>query len=240
MHWLRKLGPLGPLAILSVSVPPLSGLLLVGTMHRVGPWLRDAQEPGVALYLVCFTLLGGFALLPTYAQSMLGGWAFGVWLGFPAALAGFVGAALVGYALARRISGDRLEQLLAQHTKWNAVYTALVRTDRSRAWLIVTLLRLPPNSPFAASNVAMAALRVPVGPFVLGTLAGMAPRTLAVVYAGAGLARLDLGNREQTGWFAAGLGATVLAVVVIGWMANRALRRVEAAASALSEDFPSF
>ena len=236
MRWLRKLGPLGPLAILSVSIPPLSGLLLLGTMNRLGPWLRDVQEPGLVLYLAGFTLLGGFGLLPTYAQSMLGGWAFGVAIGFPAALAGFVGAALVGYALARRISGDRLEVLLAQHTKWNAVYEALLRSDLLKAWLIVTLLRLPPNAPFAASNVAMAALRVPVVPFALGTIVGMAPRTFVVVYAGAGLATLDLANRAQTGWFAAGLGATVFAVAVIGWMANRALRKVELAAGVTPQE----
>jgi uncharacterized membrane protein YdjX (TVP38/TMEM64 family) len=236
MHWLRKLGPLGPLAILSVSIPPISGLLLLGTINRVGPWLRDAQELGVLLYFVAFTLLGGLALLPTYAQSMLGGWAFGVAIGFPVALGGFVGAALVGYALARRISGDRLEALLAQHTKWNAVYAALLRSGFLKAWLIVTLLRLPPNTPFAASNVAMAALRVPVVPFALGTAAGMAPRTLAVVYAGAGFATLDLANREQTGWFAGGLAATILAVVVIGWMANRALRKVEEASGATPDE----
>jgi uncharacterized membrane protein YdjX (TVP38/TMEM64 family) len=152
------------------------------------------------------------------------------------ALGGFVGAALVGYALARRISGDRLEALLAQHTKWNAVYAALLRSGFLKAWLIVTLLRLPPNTPFAASNVAMAALRVPVVPFALGTAAGMAPRTLAVVYAGAGFATLDLANREQTGWFAGGLAATILAVVVIGWMANRALRKVEEASGATPDE----
>lgn len=235
MHWWRKIGPLGPLAVLSLSVPPLSGVLLLGTMNRLGPWLREAQEPGLLLYVAAFTLLGGFGLLPTYAQSMLGGWAFGVWVGFPAALGGFLGAALVGYALSRRISGCRLEALLAEHTTLNAVYAALLRSGFLNAWLIVTLLRLPPNTPFAASNVAMAALRVPVGPFALGTMCGMAPRTFAVVYAGAGLATLDLANREQTGWFAAGLAATVLAVVVIGWMARRALRKVGEASPARAE-----
>lgn len=57
-----------------------------------------------------------------HAESLLGGWAFGLSFGLAAALTGFVGAALVNYAIAWRVSGDRLEKLLAQHTKWNAVH----------------------------------------------------------------------------------------------------------------------
>ena len=53
---------------------------------------------------------------------------------------------------------------------------------------------------------------------------------------GGGFATLGRANREQTGWFAAGLAATILAVVVIGWMANRALRKVEEASGATPEE----
>jgi hypothetical protein len=58
---------------------------------------------GVVLYLAAFAVLGGLALLPTYAQSLLGGWAFGFAGGLPVVLAGFAGAALVNYAIAARV-----------------------------------------------------------------------------------------------------------------------------------------
>ncbi len=228
MRWWKKVGPLGPLAAFAVVMPPVSGMLLLGTLHEVGPWLRDHGGAGLAIYVVGFTVLGGLALLPTYAQSMLGGWAFGVGAGAAAALVGFVGAALVSYGLARRVSGDRVERLLVEHAKWHAVYAALLRSGFWKATLIITLLRLPPNAPFAASNLAMAALAVPVGPFTLGTLAGLAPRTTAVAALGAGLSQLDLADRTQTAWFAAGLAVTVAVLAVLGWLANRALREVEA------------
>lgn len=229
MDWLRKLGPLGPLAVLSVAMPPISGIVLIGTLHEVGPWLRAHDDIGFVLYIAAFTVLGGLALLPTYAQSLLGGWAFGVAYGLAAALAGFVGAALVNYAISWRVSGDRLEKLLAQHTRWNAVYRALLHSGFLKAVFIITLLRLPPNSPFAATNLALAAIKVPVGPFALGTVLGLAPRTAAVVFVGAGLSQLDFSNRQQTGLFAAGAVVTMAVVAILGWMANRALRRVEAA-----------
>jgi len=234
MHWLRKLGPLGPLAVLSLAMPPISGIILIGTLHKVAPWLRAHDELGLLLYVVAFTALGGLALLPTYAQSLLGGWAFGLGVGLMATLTGFVGAALVSYAISWRVSGDRLERMLAQHTRWNAVYRELLHAGFGRAAFIVTLLRLPPNSPFAATNLAMAAIRVPVGPFALGTFLGLAPRTAAVVFVGAGLAELDFANRQQTSMFAAGAIVTVVAALALGWMATRALRRVESAEAGAS------
>jgi uncharacterized membrane protein YdjX (TVP38/TMEM64 family) len=228
MHWIRRIGPLGPLAALSMVMPPLSGLLLVGTLHKVGPWLRAHDAAGLMLYVGGLAVLGGLALLPTYAPSLLAGWAFGSVTGPLAAMAGFLGAALIGYALSRRLSGDRLEALLAQHTKWNAVYDALLLSGFWKATLIVTLLRLPPNAPFAATNVTMAALRVPVGPYALGTLAGLAPRTSAVVLLGASLSTLDFRDPGQTGYFLGGVLLTFVALGTIGWMARKALVDLEA------------
>lgn len=228
MGLLGRLGPLGPLAAFAVVAPPVSGVLLLGTMHKVGPWLRDHQDFGLPLYIAAFAVLGGLALLPTYAQSLLGGWAFGLPAGLAAVLTGFVGAALVSYAITGRVSGDRLERVLADNSRWDGVYRLLLRSTFWRALALITLLRLPPNAPFAATNVALSAMRAPVLPFALGTLAGLAPRAAVVVYAGAGLAVLDFDNRSQTTWFVVGLGVTILVVALLGLLATRALERVDA------------
>lgn len=229
MTWWRRIGAVGPLATVALFVPPVSGLLLLGTLPQLGAWLRGQEQLGLAIYLAAFTLLGGLALLPTYAQSVLGGWAFGFAAGWAATIAGFVGAALVSYAITRRLSGDRIERLLAERQRWHAVYRQLMHTSAWRSVGLITLLRLPPSAPFAASNVAMGALGVPKGPFALGTALGLAPRAGVAVYAGAGLATLDPSNLRDAGTFALSLGLTFAAVVLVGWMATRALRRVEAA-----------
>jgi uncharacterized membrane protein YdjX (TVP38/TMEM64 family) len=92
--------------------------------------------------------------------------------------------------------------------------------------LIVTLVRLPPNSPFALGNVAMASVRVPWSAYVVGTLLGVAPRTFAVVCIGAQLRGLDFSSHYLVARILASAALSLLAVVVIGVLADRALRRV--------------
>ena len=81
---------LAPLAIISLALPPIGAALLLGYLSRIGPWLQGLGGRGIALYVAGFALLGGFALLPTYAPAILGGWAFGDRTGIPAALAEWV------------------------------------------------------------------------------------------------------------------------------------------------------
>lgn len=223
---LKRLGPAGPLAIVAATLPAIGGFALLGTLNYVGPWLHSHQSSGVAIYIVGFALLAGFAVLPTYAQAILGGWAFGFAIGFPAALCGFLGAALIGYGVARRAAGDRVLKLISEHAQWQAVYDELLRSGFWKTLLIVTLLRLAPNSPFAITNLVLAVTRVPVGTYALGTLLGMAPRTGIAVFMAAGLKELVLDRRENTWLVVGGIVITLIVFAVIGLLANHAIQKV--------------
>lgn len=218
---LRRLGPAGPLALVSATLPMLGGFALLATLNPVGEWLKGHETTGWFLYIAGFALLAGLAVLPTYAQAVLGGWAFGVAAGFPAALLGFVGGALLGYAVARWASGNRVVELIEEHPRWRAVYDALLRSGSAKTLVIVTLLRLPPNSPFAMTNLVLSATRVPLGIYLLATAIGMAPRTAVAVYIASTLKALSF-DELQRPW----LLVTVAVLLVIGTIANRALARV--------------
>ncbi|TVQ33366.1 MAG: TVP38/TMEM64 family protein [Phycisphaeraceae bacterium] len=223
----RRLGPAGPLAVLAGTLPAISGILLLTTLWLVGPWLRELGMPGVALYIVGFAVLAGLALLPTYAQAILGGWAFGFALGFPAALAGFFGGSFIGYFVAHRVASRHVMATIGQQLKWQAVRDALVGGGFWKTLGIVTLLRLPPNSPFALMNLTLGSTRVPLAPYLLGTLIGMAPRTGAAVFIASGIADLAEAGKTRPGWFFyVGAGLTVVIVIVIGKIANKAIARV--------------
>jgi uncharacterized membrane protein YdjX (TVP38/TMEM64 family) len=223
---LRRLGPVGPLALIAASMPALGGFLLLGTMKWSGPWLRENFTAGLWIYILGFAVFAGFALLPTYAQAVLAGYAFGLYTGSAAALAGIVGAAVIGYLVARRAAGDRVVALIEEQPKWRAVYDALVRCRPARALLIITLLRVPPNSPFAITNLVMASCRVRPLTYIAGTLVGIAPRTVAAVFIGATASELDFSVSSHRWYFIGGIVLTLIVIGIIGAIANRAIQRV--------------
>ena len=223
---LARLGRLGPAAAATAFLPPIGALILLGTMNQSAPWLQAHGALGVVLFVSAFSILGGLALLPTYAPSVLGGWAFGIGVGLLATLAGFLGAAARGFAISRHLSGERLLKVLDEYPRGRAVHRALLAGSAARTLLVVTLLRVPPNGPFAMTNLLLAATGVSWGPYLLGSLIGLAPRVAAAVVVGASLSTLDLRHLERGGPAYVTIGLSVAAVIALGWIANRGLRRL--------------
>lgn len=225
------------MAIIAATLPPISSVLLFAYMATVSGWLRDHGTAGVLLYTLAFAILAGVAVLPTYAQAVLGGFAFGLLPGLPAALVAFTLGAGVGTEIARRATGDRVMRLIAEKPKWKAVRDTLVRQQQRPAdfWRttgVVLLIRLPPNSPFALTNLLLASVHVPRAPLWLGTLLGMAPRTIAAVWIGSHLEQLtskdDIANATPRWLAVTGIAAGVVVLLAVGYIANRALKRVTA------------
>lgn len=233
----RGLAPIGGMGGLALIGPPIGGLVILGSLTTLGPWLNGLDWLGLALYMIGFIVFAGLALLPTYAQAVLGGWAFGVVWGVPAALVGFAGGSLLAYALGRPIAGRRLVDRIEASPRWRAIHDALVKSSRARATLIVTLIRVPPTSPFALTNVALTSALVPWPAYLIGTVVGLGPRTGAAVVAGAGLSRLDYAHltSSPSNWSIVVALATTLGVFfILSLMARWALRNMTAAAETRS------
>jgi uncharacterized membrane protein YdjX (TVP38/TMEM64 family) len=230
---LRRLGPVGILAGVWAALPGIMGIvLIVRYLDDVSAWLQAQGSMGLVIFIGGFMVSAGFGLLPTYAQAVLAGWVFGAALGIPAALAGFTGAALVGFVIARTVSGERVERLVADHPRAAVVRSALIGRGFLPTLGIVSLVRLPPNSPFSLTNLLLAGTGVRLGPYLVGTVIGMTPRTaivaaLAAAAAASGSADIvDFVAEKRNRWmFIGGLVATVIVLAVIGRIANRALER---------------
>ncbi|MDB5320621.1 MAG: associated Golgi protein [Phycisphaerales bacterium] len=227
--FLKRLGPAGPLALLAATFPPIGGFVLIGLVYRIAPWLREHRGPGLMIYVGGFAVLAALSILPTYACSILGGWAFGFAIGFPASMIAFCSASLLSYLINALAAGDRVVEIVREHPKWEAVRVALLGCGFWKAFWIITLLRLPPYSPFAAANFILGTTRAPLVPFLLATLVGMAPRTAAVVWAAAHASKLDFKDSTQIWIFVGGLLVTLVVIGVIGEIANKAVKRVTTA-----------
>ena len=203
--------------------------MILGLIQPLAPSIRALGPTGAGLYVGAFWLLGGFPVVPTYAWAALGGWTFGVLDGFSLAMTAFVGAAWLGYAFTDWLGADRARQVIDEQPKWQAVRLALVDRGFWQTLGIVALLRLPPTSPFSFTTYVMAIARVPLGTYLLGTLAGLAPRTLAVVIMFANLQQLDFAYPQQAWLRIAGIIATLVVVVVITRIAQNAIRELTSA-----------
>lgn len=224
----RRLGAAGPVAIVLSFWPPLGGLLLLTTLTTLGPWLRDHAALGLLIYFLLTALLVGFSFLPTFSVAILAGWAFGFTTGWLIAMVALTVSSLIAYALGRWIARDRVLTVIAEKPKWHAVHRALLARESGRTLLVVTLLRIPPASPFAIVNFVLAAARVPLGDYTLGTFLGIAPRTAAACFAAAGLEQLRFKNVSDHWTVVAGITATIIVCVILGVLANRALRQLSA------------
>jgi uncharacterized membrane protein YdjX (TVP38/TMEM64 family) len=219
----RKIGPAGPVALIATAMPVV-GAAVVGVFvpHIVG-WLHRSGALGMIVFALAFAILGGFALVPTWVNSTLAGWTFKFPIGFPITMAGLAGAATIGYALAHRIIGHRVRNVIHEHPKWEVVRDALVEGSTLKVIGIVTLLRLSPVLPFETSNVLLASCEVRLLPYLIGTLLGVAPRTAAIVLVASKARKLEMGSAQSTGMIIAGIIVTILVVVVIAIVARHAL-----------------
>ena len=237
----RYLGPAGMLALAWTLAPAVMGTYLLIYLGTVGDWLR-AQPQGLLIYAAAFMVAAGIGFLPTVSQAVLGGWVFGFARGFPAALLGFLGGAVIGYTIARTVSRARVERLIAEDPRARAVRDALIGRGFWATMGVVALLRLPPNSPFALTNLAMAAVGVPKVAFAVGTLLGMAPRTaIAVLFAAlarAGGKDMQTFIKEGPGTvvFVGGIVVMVMVLALLSHIGNRAIRRVTGVPSGGAKD----
>jgi len=235
----------GALAVAWAVLPATMGFVLLSQIEPVSAWLLANPFQGFVLYVIAFAVTSGLGLLPTYAQSVLGGWVFGPLIGIAGgtsgALLGFAGGALIGYIVSRLVARNRVEKWIEGRAKADAVRQALVGRGFWPTLGIVALVRLPPNSPFSVTNLALASTGVPLPAYLAGTVLGMTPRTalavgLAAAAAATGAQDIQSFIREQ-GWlpFVIGLAALLGAIGVIGVIAKRALDRVSASAGRQSD-----
>ena len=204
----------------------LGGVLALALAYRYADVLREGGLGIGALLLLGGALGCGLALLPTHVLSLLCGWAFGLPVGLAVALCGATLGSPLGYVIGQRLAGPGAMQVIARNPRGAAVCEAITRSSKPRAFLLISLLRLSPVVPYGSTNVLAAVFGVPMLPFLLGTMIGLAPRAAAVVLLGAGLESLDSDTPVAPWVWIVGAIATVAALVVMSWVAKRALDAV--------------
>ena len=182
-------------------------------------WVDSHGAWGVLVYLLVYIVVV-ILPLPAAAMSVVGGLAYG-WWGFPLAMAGSVLGAIPPYLIGRHW----LRGLLLRRVH-EARLMAADRAIGRNAMVFVTLLRLTPILPFTAQNWLLGLTSVRTLPYIVATIVGLAPGTLAMVWIGevGGLASVGA-TRMRVVLAVVGLLGFGGIIVWLGRVATAELRR---------------
>lgn len=228
-----------------VLLKSLAALILVGllfllfhfVLEPVMPVMEDFMRQlggwGPLLYILVFVIATSI-FIPESIIAIAAGAIFGLWMGLVwVVVAGTIAAVFI-FVIGRHFLRDRVEHMLDAHPKITAIDTAASHSG----FRLMVLLRLSPLN-FTLLNYLLAISRAHFRPYLLACL-GMFPGNFSTVYIGfaarhaANLAtdvkqhggRLPEGDsmvHELTLFL--GLGAAILASVVVARIAMREIRK---------------
>ena len=159
----------------------LSLAALVEHRDAIRGWVDAHMLPAVAVFALIYVGVVALSIPAAAAMSLAGGFLFGWMVSAPVTtLAATVGAAIVfeivktsfGAALAER-SGPFLQRLSQGFAE--------------NGFSLLLFLRLTPVFPFWAVNAVAGLSRMPLGTFILATLIGIIPGSVAFALIGSGL-----------------------------------------------------
>ncbi|MFT7679383.1 MAG: putative membrane protein YdjX (TVP38/TMEM64 family), partial [Planctomycetota bacterium] len=193
-------------------------------------WLDRFLNLGAAqipIFLLLTAVLSAFSLMPTHAASLLCGMTFGIGPGTVMALVGIAMAAALGFATLRFFLRDKAVEALSHHPRAEAIHRELSQGHYLRTIALLALIRLSPAMPFATTNLLMSTTGIHILPFVIGSILGLAPRVIAVVWIGSSLTELDLSQAADRRLLILGLVATVVVLGILRKVSKRGLAQLE-------------
>lgn len=154
---------------------PLRGLVEPNSLFELAAPLRD--HPLGPVVWVLFFALASLAMVPLLLLTVVTVTLFGTWVGFLTAMTGSMVGALTSYGLGRVLLRDTVRRLTGRRLG------RLARKLTRRGWLAMVAVRMVPVAPFAVVNLVAGSSRIRPRDFIIGTLIGMAPGTLALALA---------------------------------------------------------
>lgn len=179
--------------------------------ERVTQWAREfADRPWAPLLILLAYTPACVLMFPRPLITLAAVVAFGPILGFVYSLSGILLAAFFTYVAGMAMPQETVHNLAGRKLRH------IAETLRRRGVIAITALRLVPIAPFAVEGVVAAAIGIRLLPFMLGTMFGMLPGTLATTVFGDQLqSALRDPSRVNYGLIAAAVAGVVLITLAV-------------------------
>jgi phospholipase D1/2 len=197
------------------------------TADQMMDWARSVgRMKWSAVAVAAVYAPAAFIMFPRPLITLFAVVAFGPWAGFAVAMTGIAGSALATYAVGRALSSETVRRVAGDKLHDAAEIV------RRRGIAAVFAVTIAPFAPFPVVGMAAGAVRINVLQYLLGTLGGMLPGTLATtVFARELEAALEDPSRINY-WVVA---AVILVLVLLVVVARRWLARMQEDAAAASK-----
>ncbi len=167
-----------------------------------------ARMPAAPLVFLLIHLVASLIFFPRTVLAMVAGAVFGVWMGTLWAALGSVIGAVAGFLVARYVNDGIVD--LESMKRFGPI---LLRAERG-GWRAVAMLRLVPVIPHSLGNYALGLTRLDLGSYVLGSLLGQLPMTVAGAEFGAAGLSLAAGKADWIAPTLIGVAALALSLAV--------------------------
>ena len=203
--------------------------LLIEKVHGLG-------AAGVALFAVVY-IVSPLLLAPASVLTIGGGFLYGRGYGTLLVAGCATVAACLAFVLGRTLLREKVRKRIEQDPKLSAIDAAV----GAHGFRLVFLLRLSPVVPFNLLNYALGATQVRFSTYAAASVLGMLPGTFLYVSIGAAAtsaAQLESGAHPPGAALWIGIAATLAVVVLLTFIARRALKDALPAAGSGSRAAP--
>jgi uncharacterized membrane protein YdjX (TVP38/TMEM64 family) len=183
-----------------------------------------AGHPLAPLGFIALHVAASLFFVPRTVLAFVAGLVFGGWWGPVWATLGSLAGAVAGYLVARHLYSGFVTR--ADPTRFQLL---MARAEKG-GWRMVAMVRLLPLIPHSLTNYAFGLTRVSLMAYVIGSLLGQLPLTIAYADLGAAGGQAMLGG---TGWQSGLLWPTLIGLAMLGLsllvplIARRRLRRTQ-------------
>jgi uncharacterized membrane protein YdjX (TVP38/TMEM64 family) len=193
-------------------------------------WLENLPTVTSSLTMVGIYTVVLIFMFPVTPLNLATGFLYGFWVGSSVSVVGCSMGATVAFVLGRTIAREWVKQKMVNRPKFKAIDWAIQRNGT----FFVFLLRLSPLFPFPLINYGFGITTVTPLQYVIGTTLGVAPATIVYTYLGTLMRSLadmwtetgfNLDDPTSIIWLVAGAFVTILSIVVVSWVTQRAINK---------------
>jgi uncharacterized membrane protein YdjX (TVP38/TMEM64 family) len=198
----------------------------LATVDGILDWAQSlADMPLGPLLMVGLYVAGGFVMFPVLVLIAATAIVLGPVMGFATALAGCLASATALFWVGR-LAGRRWVRRFGGRS-----VNRISRRLADQGILAVAVIRVIPVAPFSVVNVVAGASHLRFPDYLIGTIIGMAPGTLAFSLLGSQLERTLRDPTPTSIAIAVGIAAVAAS---LGWIANKLIGRLRGLAGTAS------